>query len=91
MKSARDCKDRLRDLAALVMGELEPSAARELQDHVALCPACRQLRDVLAEEEKEVRSGFEELAVGLVPIEQMVLEHTPATARPCLRIKRPFF
>ncbi len=62
MKAARQCKDRFEDIVAFVMGELDPPAARELQDHLALCDRCRAARDALVEEEKEVRLGFEALA-----------------------------
>ena len=52
MNIAKHCKDRFEDIVALVMGELDPSAALELQDHIALCDKCRRTRDVLVEEEK---------------------------------------
>ncbi len=73
MSDAKQCKDRFEAIVAFVMGELDPPAARELQDHVALCDRCREARDALVEEEKEVRSGFEELARSLGPVEQTVL------------------
>ena len=62
MNATKQCQDRFEDIVALVMGELDPSAARELQEHIALCDTCRAAQDVLVEEEKEVRSGFEALA-----------------------------
>ena len=74
MKSAKECKNRFEDIVAFVMGELDPPAARELQDHIALCDRCREAWAVLMEEEKEVRSGFEALARSLGPIEELVLE-----------------
>jgi len=73
MNDAKQCKDRFEAIVAFVMGELDPPAARELQDHIALCDRCREARDVLVEEEQEVRSGFEELARSLGPVEQAVL------------------
>ena len=73
MNVAKQCQDRFEDIVALVMGVLDPAAARELQDHIALCGTCQAARDVLVEEEKEVRSGFEALARSLGPVEHAVL------------------
>jgi len=73
MNVAKPCPDRFEDIVAFVMGELDPAAARELQEHIALCDTCRAARDVLVAEEKEVRAGFAALARGLGPIEQAVL------------------
>ena len=61
MNAAKQCKDRFEDIVAFVMGELDSACRPELQDHIALCDACREARDVLVEEEKEVRLGFEAL------------------------------
>ena len=74
MNATKQCKDRFEDLVALVMGELDSAASRELQEHITLCDTCRQARDALVEEEKEVRAGFEALARSLGPIGQAVLE-----------------
>ena len=65
MKSAKGCKDRFEDIVAFVMGELDPPAARRLQEHLATCGRCREACNALAEEEKEVRSGFGALAAAL--------------------------
>ncbi|MFZ1934419.1 MAG: zf-HC2 domain-containing protein [Thermoguttaceae bacterium] len=72
MKPARLCKDRWEDIVALVMGELDAPAARELEEHLAVCEACRMSRDALIDEEKVIRSGFEELARRLELIERSV-------------------
>jgi hypothetical protein len=78
MTPAKQCKDRFEHIVALVMGELDSSAARQLQEHIAACDTCRAARDAMLEEEREVRSGFETLARSLGPIEQSVLEqHEP--------------
>lgn len=74
MKAARECSDRLEDIVALIMGELDPPATRELQDHIAVCEKCGEARDTLEEEEKEVRLGFEALARSLGPVGQAVLQ-----------------
>ena len=76
MNIAKQCQDRFEDIVAFVMGELDSSAARELQDHIALCGRCRAARDVLVEEEKEVRLGFEALARSLGSVEQVVLDRS---------------
>jgi outer membrane lipoprotein-sorting protein len=72
MTSAKNCKDQFEDIVALVLGVLDPSAADELQKHIARCERCRAARDSLVEEEKFVRSGFEALAGSLGSIEQTV-------------------
>jgi hypothetical protein len=83
MTPARPCQDRFEDIVALVLGELDSPAGRELQEHLAVCDACRAARDALVVEENEVRSGFEELARGLGPVEPWVPAEQlhPASAR----------
>jgi hypothetical protein len=81
MNAAKQCKERFEDIVALVMGELDSTAARELQEHLALCDTCRAARDALVEEEKEVRLGFAALAGSLGPVEQTVLEKLQHPAR----------
>ncbi len=75
MNVSEHCNDRFEDIVAFVMGELDHAAAAELQDHISQCDECRAAHDILLEEEKEVRSGFEALARSLNPIEQAVLGH----------------
>jgi hypothetical protein len=74
MNAAKPCKDRMEAIMALVMGELAPTASRELQEHMAACDKCRAARDVLREEEDNVRLGFEAFARSLAPVERAVLE-----------------
>jgi hypothetical protein len=69
MKSSRECKNRLENMVAFVMGELDPAATRELQEHLAVCDRCRASCEALAEEEKEVQTGFEAIARSLGPVE----------------------
>ncbi len=73
MNVSKNCKNRFEDIVALVMDELDHAAAGELQDHIAQCDKCRAVRDVLLEEEKEVRSGFEALSRSLGQVEQAML------------------
>jgi hypothetical protein len=72
VKSARECTDRLEDLMAFVMGELDGPAAAELQSHLAVCPTCRATRDALAKEESKVRSGFAAIAGRLTSAGQTI-------------------
>jgi hypothetical protein len=83
MTPPRECKERFEDIVALVISELNPAAARELQSHIAVCDRCRALYDALTEEEKEVRSGFEAIARSLGPVEQAVRgrQHHPSRVR----------
>jgi hypothetical protein len=81
MNATKPCKDRFEDIVALVMGELDSPSTHELQEHLALCDRCRAARDVLTEEEKEVRSGFEALARRLGPVEQAALRQQQRQAR----------
>jgi len=74
MTLAKECNDRFEDIVALVMRELDAPAARELQEHIAVCDRCRVARDAFVEEEQEVRSAFEAVARSLGPVEQAVLQ-----------------
>jgi hypothetical protein len=62
MTTSKNCRDRFEDIVALVMDELDLGDKRELQDHIIVCATCREARDLLIEEEKQVRSDFETLA-----------------------------
>ena len=65
MTSSKNCRDRFEDIVALVMDEIYLGDKRELEDHIIVCSTCREARDLLIEEEKEVRSGFETLACSI--------------------------
>ena len=65
MTTSKNCRDRFEDIVALVMDELDLGDKRELQDHIIVCATCREARDLLIEEEKQVRSDFETLACSL--------------------------
>ncbi len=77
MSAATECKDRLENLVALTLGELDVPAARELRDHLAVCIGCRRLRDALRAEEQQVRVGFASLACNLAPGAASVLDNLP--------------
>ena len=70
MTASKSCRDRFEDIVAFVMAELDPDAASELEDHVATCATCREARDLLLEEEKEIQSGFESLARSIALADQ---------------------
>jgi len=59
MSNRNDCKDRREAIAALVLGELESSAADEIKRHIDICPSCRSLYQALTAEEQTIRSTFE--------------------------------
>ena len=48
MKPARDCKDRLDDIVAFVMGEIDAASAEQLQAHLETCDSCRAACDCLS-------------------------------------------
>jgi hypothetical protein len=91
MNAVNDCKDRFESIVALVMGELDPAAARELQDHIARCDGCREAWAVLTEEEKEIRLGFEALARSLGPVEQAVLSEREHQSRVRIEVSNNHF
>ena len=96
MNNAKKCKDRFEDIMALVMGELDDAASRELQGHIAGCDECRALYELLQEEEKEVISGFEALAHNLEtnkqgPVEQTGREPRHNQARTCVNVSNSHY
>ena len=59
MTKKNDCQDRRDALAALVLGELDHSAADEIKKHMITCQHCRALYEALTAEEGTVRSALE--------------------------------
>lgn len=72
MTTLRQCQDRREDIAALVLGELDPTAADQLNQHMNTCKVCRGFRDALADQETVLRSTFGAIARGVGPIEHLV-------------------
>jgi len=58
MTASNDCRNRQETIAALVLGELESSAAEEIRKHIYTCEKCRLLYQALTEEEETIRSAF---------------------------------
>lgn len=74
MSDRQKCDERREAIAALVMGELAASAARELRQHISACDVCRGLYETLAEEEDQIMSTFEAIAQDMEAIKQSLLE-----------------
>jgi hypothetical protein len=91
MTRPEPCPHRHEDMVALVMGELDPSAVRELQEHIAACDACRATYKSLAEEEEAIRSGFEALARSLATVEQAVLQQRRHPSRVRINVSNHHF
>ena len=62
MNNSNKCQDRREAIAALVLGELEASAADGLRKHIDVCEVCRSLYEALADEEEMIRSAFKAIA-----------------------------
>lgn len=76
MNTNNDCQNRREAIAALVLGELESSAADELKNHIDNCPDCRSFYQAMAEEEETILSAFKAIddrgkAIG----DKLVAEH----------------
>ena len=62
MINENDCRNRREEIAALVLGELEPKAANELRGHIESCQICKSLYRKLTDEEETIRSTFQTIA-----------------------------
>ncbi|MDP6061006.1 MAG: hypothetical protein QGH33_19020, partial [Pirellulaceae bacterium] len=91
MTDSKQCRNRFENIVGLIMGELNPHATGELQDHIAVCQRCREARDTLVEEEKEVRSAFEALACRLGPVERVLLENRQCQPKACVDLSNDHF
>jgi tetratricopeptide (TPR) repeat protein len=83
------CDQRQEDLAALVLGELAPAAAAELNDHLNNCAFCRGARDTLAQEEVIVRSAFDAFARSVQPDPVALTERFGKSAQTPAHADRP--
>jgi len=71
MRNSKECHERREDIAALVLGELDPAATDRLNEHVSGCGVCRRFRDSLADQEETVRSAFDAIAGSAEPVESL--------------------
>ena len=62
MINENNCQNRREEIAALVLGELEPKTADELRRHIESCEACQSLYQKLMDEEKTIRAAFQTIA-----------------------------
>jgi hypothetical protein len=62
MINENNCQNRREEIAALVLGELEPKAADELRRHIESCETCKSLYRKLTDEEETIRSAFQTIA-----------------------------
>jgi hypothetical protein len=62
MSSTDNCKKRRERIAALVLGELEPSAAQELRDHMRTCHSCQSFYSSFSDQERSLLLAFEQLS-----------------------------
>jgi outer membrane lipoprotein-sorting protein len=62
MINENDCQNRREEIAALVIGELEPKATEELRRHIESCRRCESLYQELVDEEKSIRTTFQKIA-----------------------------
>ncbi len=92
MKSANQCLTAREDIAALVLGELDPAAAERLNEHCENCASCRSFREALAGQEEELRFTFDVIARGVGRVEQLVERFDEpsdkSTTRACSRSRR---
>lgn len=67
MTNTNTCKNRREQIAAFVLGQLEPAAAQQLQEHLRHCEACQSFHSSFSSQEESLQSAFkglcEELAV----------------------------
>jgi hypothetical protein len=94
MNTPRCCLDKYDALVALALGALDEPGQKALEAHVAVCPACRSVRDALAAEEVTVRSAFGAVARGYESIERAMLKQAirsqPSPRLAGLSARRPF-
>jgi len=88
MNNHNDCQNRREAIAALVLGELQPKDADELEKHIDSCKICQSLYQALVDEEQTIRSVFKTIADRGQILQDMLVEQfsergpaTPADIR----------
>ena len=66
------CEDYREAITALVLGEPDTRVSAETRRHLERCQDCRSLREALDKEEQEILSAFDEVKVGLDPLESKI-------------------
>lgn len=74
MTHQNNCKKRQEDLMALVLDELDASAAEELRRHMRTCETCRHIYGQLIEKEERVESAFNAIAERAKDMRERLLE-----------------
>ena len=62
MSNQNNCTTNRETIAALVLGILEPDAAKEFQKHIETCKKCQSLYYDMLKEEKDIRSALRTIA-----------------------------
>lgn len=89
MNDSRECQLRREDIAALVLGELDQTAAEQLNRHMNRCDRCRDFREALAAQEEELRSTFDVIARGVGRVEHLAERFDEPLHRPGIRAASP--
>ena len=82
MNNHEKCQERREDIAALVLGELDSTAAGQLERHVETCEPCRGFRDGLADQEVMLRSTFDAIARRFGQVEHLAERFDESRDRP---------
>ena len=75
MSRKNDCLNRRDAIAALVLGELDTTAADEIKHHIDTCMNCRSFYQAMVEEEETIRSAFEAIDYRSKAIGDKLIEH----------------
>ncbi|MBN2590298.1 MAG: zf-HC2 domain-containing protein [Sedimentisphaerales bacterium] len=62
MDNQNNCTKYFENIAALVLGLLEPKEAEKLHEHLEKCENCKTLYQNMLNEEKDIRASFSEVA-----------------------------
>jgi outer membrane lipoprotein-sorting protein len=74
MNKQNNCTNYREDIAALMLGVLEPKDAEKLQKHLETCQNCNSLYEAMLNEEKDIRPSFKEIALKGEAIQNSLIE-----------------